>query len=122
MFDLLINVETLILKAHTTQAAFSPNGAYFLTSNPKGETVFWSTKQGKPFLRLKELCTISPDGKLGLTSSGKILTLPQGKQVLKLPDVKASLISPDGRYAVGRGDLNKAGNVVKMWQIAFGSE
>jgi WD40 repeat protein len=118
LLDLLIDDEVLTLDAQTVQAAFSPNGDYFLTSNLEGDTFFWETNSGHKFLQLRERCHLSPDGRMAVTQSGTFLTVPGGKPLFTISEVKASHFSPNGRHAIGRGDPNRDGNLVKMWRIA----
>jgi WD40 repeat protein len=120
LLDLLLEDEVLTLDTQTVEAAFSPRDDYFLTSNPEGDTFFWETKSGQKFLHLREPCHLSPDGRMAVTVSGKFLALPGGKTLFTIPEVKASQFSPNGRYALGRGDSNRDGNLVKMWRISPG--
>lgn len=118
LLDLLLETEVVSLDAQTVHTSLSANGKYLMTANLKGETTLWEAKTGKKLLEIAERSTISPDGRKGVTLSGRVLELPSGKTLFRIKGMRASHFSPDGRTVIGRGDPKVNGNVVRMWRIS----
>lgn len=101
LLDLLTNDDRETTSQQGDFAFLSPDGKSYGTVKA-GFTMLWDVKTHQQLFKSKESIYVFPSGDRAFTESGRLITIPDGKEVYRVPDLKPRhrSMSQDGRYAV----------------------